>query len=247
MVSNRESKFIKSLQLKKFRSSEGKFLVEGAKNVLELIESDLEKDSLYVTRQFSEDNLDCLRQLKIEITEVKEADLIKIGTFKSNNAALAVANIPNLPALDLSQDLTLALDRIKDPGNLGTIIRIADWYGIKNIVCSEDSVDCFNPKVVAATMGSFTRVKVYYQSLEDLVRNVENVYATSLEGKNLHHAEFSTPAVVLLGNESSGLGDRLADLATRKIKIPGYGGAESLNVAVSTAVFCDNFIRMIKK
>ncbi len=247
MVSNRESKFIKSLQLKKFRQSEQRFIVEGAKNVLELLASDYEIASLYVTRDFLSSHPKLIGASAIEPEVVKEADLVKVGTFKTNNAALAVAKIPEWPVPDTTAKLTIALDRINDPGNLGTIIRIADWYGVGNIICSADSVDCYNPKVIAATMGSFARVKVHYLDLNAVVEKYKNVYATELNGENLHEAQVETPALVLMGSESTGLDPELAERANKKVKIPGYGAAESLNVAVSTAVFCDNFMRMIKK
>ena len=245
MVSNRESKFIKSLQLKKFRTAERKFIVEGAKNVLELLESDILVHSLFITEDFHHDHKELLDGSKVEMKIVSEKELIRIGTFKSNNAGLAIAHIPEMASLRPAE-LTLGFDQISDPGNLGTIIRIADWYGVKQIVCSEDSVDCFSPKVVNATMGSFARVEVHYLDLSVLVKKYDHVCATHLEGEDLHESIFQKPTLALFGNESSGLSQELADQATKKVKIKGYGGAESLNVAISAAVFCDNFKRMTK-
>ena len=245
MISNRESKFIKSLQLKKFRQLENQFVVEGAKNVLELLQSDLEVVKIYATVDFSEKYKGQLSRYEDSLVEAKEADLKKVGSFTSNNAALALVKMPQPTKVDTSQSI-LAFDRIKDPGNLGTVIRIADWYGFKQIVCSPESVDCYNPKVISATMGSFARVRVHYADLAELLRNSAHVYGTTLQGDNIHQLKFQEPAVVVFGNESEGLADELKQYLTQEVFIPGYGGAESLNVAVSTAVFCDNFRRLLK-
>lgn len=245
MISNRESKFIKSLQLKKFRQLENQFVVEGAKNVLELLQSSFEVVKVYTTADFLEKNQNTLGTRSHLIQEAKEADLKKAGSFTSNNAALALVKIPKPIDIDASQSI-LAFDRIKDPGNLGTVIRIADWYGFKQIVCSPESVDCYNPKVISATMGSFARVQVHYADLGQLLQNADHVYGTTLQGDNIHELKFQEPAVVVFGNESEGLADDLKQYLTQEVFIPGYGGAESLNVAVSTAVFCDNFRRLLK-
>lgn len=244
MISNRESKFIKSLQLKKFRQLENQFVVEGAKNVLELLQSDLEVVKIYATVDFSEKYKAQLSRYEDSLVEAKEADLKKVGSFTSNNAALALVKMPEPTKVDTSQSI-LAFDRIKDPGNLGTVIRIADWYGFKQIVCSPESVDCYNPKVISATMGSFARVRVHYADLAELLQNSAHVYGTTLQGDNIHELKFQEPAVVVFGNESEGLADDLKPYLTQEVFIPGYGGAESLNVAVSTAVFCDNFRRLL--
>ncbi|WP_456461436.1 TrmH family RNA methyltransferase [Reichenbachiella sp.] len=245
MISNRESKFIKSLQLKKFRQLENQFVVEGAKNVLELLQSDLEVIKVFGTPDFLNKYEDTLSKHSELVTEAKEAELKKVGSFTSNNAALALVKIPAQTEIDSSQSI-LAFDRIKDPGNLGTVIRIADWYGFKQIVCSPESVDCYNPKVISATMGSFARVQVHYTDLGELLQNSAHVYGTTLQGDNIHELKFQEPAVVVFGNESEGLAEDLKKHLTQEVYIPGYGGAESLNVAVSTAVFCDNFRRLLK-
>ncbi|WP_422359792.1 TrmH family RNA methyltransferase [Reichenbachiella sp.] len=245
MISNRESKFIKSLQLKKFRQLENQFVVEGAKNVLELLQSDLEVIRVFATNDFLSKYQERLSEYSEVLTEVKEADLKKVGSFTSNNAALALVKVPEQSEMDSSQSI-LAFDRIKDPGNLGTVIRIADWYGFKQIVCSTESVDCYNPKVISATMGSFARVQVHYADLGEILQKSKHVYGTTLQGDNIHELKFQEPAVVVFGNESEGLADDLRQYLTQEVFIPGYGGAESLNVAVSTAVFCDNFRRLLK-
>lgn len=245
MISNRESKFIKSLQLKKFRQLENQFVVEGAKNVLELLQSDLEVIRVFATNDFLTKHQETLSNYPELLTEAKETDLKKVGSFASNNAALALVKIPAPTDIDTTKSI-LAFDRIKDPGNLGTVIRIADWYGFKQIVCSPESVDCYNPKVISATMGSFARVQVHYADLGQLLEKSEHVYGTTLQGDNIHQLKFNEPAVVVFGNESEGLAEDLKQHLTQEVYIPGYGGAESLNVAVSTAVFCDNFRRLLK-
>lgn len=245
MISNRESKFIKSLQLKKFRLQERRFLVEGAKNVLELLRSELEVDQVLATKPFVEQFYSEILDKANDHLVVKENDLIKLGTLKSNNAALAIARMPVERAFDVSTGLTLAYDRINDPGNLGTAIRIADWYGLKNIVCSPDSVDCYNPKVIASSMGSFARIRIYYEDLTNLIGGPWHTYATGLVGECIYDIEPKTPSVVMFGSESHGLDTGLQSSADQLVTIPGYGSAESLNIGVSTGIFCDNFTRLM--
>ncbi|PIB34351.1 hypothetical protein BFP72_02395 [Reichenbachiella sp. 5M10] len=247
MISIKESKFIKSLQLKKFRKLENRFIVEGAKNVLELMSSDFVVDTLYVTEAFRSSHFeiwDGREDLVVRL--VTEKELSKVGVFTNNNAALAVARIKEDASMDFSKSL-LAFDRVKDPGNLGTIIRIADWYGFDTIVCSLDSVDCYNPKVVSATMGSFVRVRVVYAEIAEVVRRATCTYGATLQGEDIHAIDFKDPALILFGNESTGIAPELIEQLDQQVKIPAYGQAESLNVAVSTAVFCDNFRRVLKK
>lgn len=243
MISNKESKFIKSLQLKKFRKLENKFLVEGAKNVLELFRSDLSVVQCFGTESFISKYQQEIggRELRV----VAEKELVKVGSLSTNNAALAVVEIPEQESSDFSKSV-LGFDRVKDPGNLGTIIRIADWYGFEQIVCSPDSVDCYNPKVVAATMGSFARVRVVYDDLENWIDHMPHTYGATLNGDHIHELSFKEPALLLFGNESTGISEDLIARLDQEVKIPAFGGAESLNVAVSTAVFCDNFRRVLK-
>ncbi|MBU2914515.1 TrmH family RNA methyltransferase [Reichenbachiella agariperforans] len=246
MISNKESKFIKSLQLKKFRKLENRFIVEGAKNVLELIRSELRVDRCFVTETFMGNYREEVAAAAVACTVVSEKELSKVGVFTNNNAALAIAEIPQEQALDYSRSM-LGFDRVKDPGNLGTIIRIADWYGFDTIVCSPDSVDCYNPKVVSATMGSFARVRVVYADLPEVVGQMETCYGATLNGDDIHRVSFKEPALILFGNESTGIAPALIAQLDQEVKIPAYGGAESLNVGVSTAVFCDNFRRVLNK
>lgn len=244
MLSKRLIKYFKSLQLKKYRRQERKFLVEGAKGVTELLKSGLEVEYLLLTADFRTE-LETVVSLKGEVLDVSEKELIQVGTFQSNNAGLAVASMPEEQALSLDEnELVLALDDIRDPGNLGTILRIADWYGITRVICSKECADVFNPKVVNASMGSFSRIQVWYEELEGFLKETNlPVYGALLEGDNIYQTELKTSGILLMGNESKGIQPDLIPYITQPVHIPRRGGAESLNVSVATAVILDNFFR----
>lgn len=244
MLSKRQSKYFKSLQLKKYRQLEGKFLVEGAKGVEEVLQSDYEVECLVGTSDYLNGLSTVLKSKAQEVVEAKEVDLVQIGTFKSNKTGVAVVKIPSHEQIKYGKTgLVLALDGVNDPGNLGTIIRIADWYGIQHIVCSEDTADVYNPKVINSTMGSFTRVKVTYSNLKQFVSASGcKVYGALLEGESIYKAELGD-GIILMGSESHGISNELREYVTHPILIPGRGGAESLNVGVATAVVLDNFFR----
>ena len=246
MFSKAVVKYVKSLQVKKYRSQHQAFVVEGAKSVLELLQSDFKIQHLFVTESFVNEHTAILSKgFKYDV--VTEKELVAAGTFSSNNAALAVASMRKLPPLALrEQDFVIALDDIRDPGNLGTIIRIADWYGIEHVVCSETCADFYNPKVISATMGSFTRIKVHYLNLPEwLAQHTQkfNIYGASLAGENLHRMQLKPEGIVVLGNEANGISPEVARQVNRLIKIPAFGKAESLNVATATAIIIDNFKR----
>jgi RNA methyltransferase, TrmH family len=246
MLSKAIQKYVNSLQIKKYRNQHQAFVVEGAKSVLELLQSDFELQHLFITEDFEREHGNMLgKGIRYEL--VTEQELVKAGTFSSNNAALAVAGMRQLPALDFSSsDFAIALDDIRDPGNLGTIIRIADWYGISTIVCSETCADFYNPKTISATMGSFTRVKAYYLDLADWLGKLPDevaVYGASLDGDNIHSIPLRPQGIVVMGNEANGLRPEVARQVNRLIKIPAFGRAESLNVATATAIIIDNFMR----
>lgn len=246
MISKQQVKFVKSLKLKKYRNKAALFLVEGAKNVSELLSSDYEIQRLFVTEKFLVEFPHHMIS-KNDYVVCNEKNLVDLGTFKSNEYALAIAKIRSLP-MDISNDkLVLALDDVSDPGNLGTIIRIADWYGIKSIIASLESADFYNPKVINASMGSFTRVNINYLDLLEFIKSNKShrVYGAVLNGENVHRVEFDEPSILLMGNESNGISSSLIKCLDKKITIPGFGGAESLNVAVSTAIICDNFLRQL--
>lgn len=246
MLSKATLKYVNSLQVKKYRTQHQVFVVEGAKSVLELLQSDFELQHLFITEDFLQEHGNKLSKgTPYEL--VKEQDLVKAGTFSSNNAALAVAHMRQLAPLRFNpSDFAIALDDIRDPGNLGTIIRIADWYGIHTVICSDSCADFYNPKTIAATMGSFTRVKAHYLDLAQWLGELPDetaVYGASLAGENIHRMQLPPQGIVVMGNEANGIRPEVAQQVNRLIKIPAFGKAESLNVATATAIIIDNFMR----
>ena len=178
---------------------------------------------------------------------VTPKDLERMGEFASNDSALAVVEMQDNKELQLEgEEFILVLDGINDPGNLGTIIRIADWYGITKIICSENTAEVYNSKVISASMGSFTRVKLYYCDLIEYLKKVKAlVYGAELHGQDVHTLKFASSGFILLGSEASGISKDVQSFITEKITIPRYGQAESLNVAVAAAIICDNLRRVI--
>ena len=246
MISKNKAKFIKSLQIKKFREEYNQFVVEGAKSVLELLQSDFKIHLLAASVGFLKEHRNKLKAIPdIELMEATEEELGSVSSFKTNNSAIAVAEFKsNSPLNPEKEEFVLMLDHVRDPGNMGTIIRIADWYGIRKIICSEASVDFYNPKVISASMGSFTRVQAYYTNLLSfLEKNKAPVYAAELTGENVHQISFERNGILLMGNESEGVSVDLKKYITKSVHIPRFGMAESLNVAVATAVICDNLRR----
>jgi len=242
MISKAKTKLIKSLQVKKYRKQEQCFLAEGAKTVQELLDSDFEIVTLLATHNF----LSTLERLpSCEIIEVTENDLAGLAEFQTNNAALSVVKMkPNIPVFPLENEWAIVLDDIRDPGNLGTIIRTADWYGINKVIASDETADFYNSKVISATMGSFTRVEIFYTSLQNYLAEYKgNVYGAYLKGEDVHQKNFSRGGVLLIGSESHGISPALEQFVTDKITIPSYGKAESLNAAIATGIICDNIRR----
>jgi len=247
MLSKNFAKHIKSLQLKKYRKEEQKFLVEGAKSVLELLTSDFKIYAIVCTEAFWQANKSKLQTSGAEIIIAKENELTAISSLQNNDSALAEVAMKENNPFQINQDeLAIALDDVRDPGNLGTIIRIADWYGIKKIICSENTAEFYNPKVIIASMGSFTRTSLFYTPLERYLEELKlPIYGAFLEGENIHHLSLKEKGgIVLMGNESNGISPNVGKLVNKKISIPGFGEAESLNVAIATAVICDNFRRL---
>jgi TrmH family RNA methyltransferase len=241
MLSKAKIKFIKSLQIKKYRKQEQSFVVQGAKSVQELLNSDFETLMVVGTSDY-EERLDLKRD--VEYVVASEKDLAALGEFQTNDAVLAVARTkPNTPA-SRPEAFTLLLDDIRDPGNLGTILRTADWYGINSIIASPETADLYNPKVISATMGSFTRIHVYYENLETILSNkTGRVFGAYLKGNDVHKERFEGGGMVIIGNESRGIAPQFEKYITDKITIPRFGGAESLNAAIATAIICDNIRR----
>jgi RNA methyltransferase, TrmH family len=245
MITKNQIKYIQSLQLKKNRILHKAFTVEGAKNVLELLASSLSIELLFVTEHFYKENRIVLDNQTCQFEIVSITDLERLGTFASNNAAFAVVKTYENIKLFSENDLVLVLDDIRDPGNLGTIIRIADWYGIKKIICSENTVDFYNPKVIAATMGSFARINLYYTDLAVFFKENKAKYIAGaiMNGTSIYESDLPKTGYLVIGNESNGISDEIMEVLTHKLTIPKRGGAESLNAGVATAILLDNFFR----
>ena len=241
MFSKSQIKFIKSLTKKKIRMKEGLFIIEGKKGILELLDSRLKLHSLYTTA----DVFDAPEHL---ISVVSEAELKKISNLNTPQTALAIFHMPKTEISEAG-GLQLALDEIQDPGNLGTIIRMCDWFGVEQLLCSHGTVDCYNPKVVQATMGSISRVQIHYVNLpEYLAAAKENlpVYGAFLEGENIYSHPLPAEGILVMGNEANGISSEVEELITQKLVIPQFGSSqktESLNVATATAIFLSEFRR----
>jgi RNA methyltransferase, TrmH family len=248
MLSKTKAKFIKSLQDKKYRHENKLFLVEGAKSTLELLSSDFTISEFYCTDKFMKEHKNELSNQRLSYSLVTENELSTISSYSNNNAALAVVQMKPQHRFNYhGNEWVIVLEHIQDPGNLGTIIRIADWYGITKIICSETTTDFYNPKVISSTMGSFARVVVYYENLYAVLKESKQpIVAAHLNGANMHRTTFPDGGYLIMGNESLGITDKLMELVSTSICIPRYGHAESLNVAVATAIICDA-IRRPKK
>ncbi len=238
---------VRSLQEKKYREKTGLFLVEGEKSVVETLNSDFDIQTLLTTKSFYTKYQKLIQKKKVNYEIVETGEIEKVSALESNDSALVIVKQKQtvLGDIKISENETvLALDNIRDPGNLGTIIRIADWYGIKKIIASVGTVDFYNPKVISATKGSFTRVEVYYADLNIFLSEVKvPVLGAFMTGKNVHQFNFPKRGILVMGNESNGITPEIEKLVTEKITIPSFGGAESLNVAIATAVMLDNLRR----
>ena len=239
MVSKSQIKLITSLGQKKYRQKNGLFVAEGIKVIGELLNSDFRLEKLFASEAIFE-------VAKDQFVLIEERELKKISFLKTPQTALGLFKIPQRN-LGVLQDLTLALDGVRDPGNLGTIIRLCDWFGVKNLVCSKDTVDCFNPKVIQSTMGSITRVNVVYRDLSEFLQS-QNImsYGTFMNGENVYQKRLQQKSVLVLGNEANGINSEIENLITEKISIPQFGQSqetESLNVAAATAIFLSEFRR----
>ncbi len=240
MLSKNQIKFIRSLKKKKFRQANRLFLAEGVKVVDELISSSFKIHKIYGTASFQ-------NTLKIdELQIITEKELKMISDFTNPNQVIGIFEIPEKKE-PLNQGLTVALDDINDPGNLGTIIRLCDWFSVSQLICSTNTVDCFNPKVVQASMGSLTRVQINYVDLSAYL-SVEKreIYGTFLDGENIYSSKHEMNSILVLGNEANGISERIEALVQRKLTIPQFGDqkqTESLNVATATAIFLSEFRR----
>ena len=250
MVSKALGKYVQSLHQKKYRHRHGAFLVEGGKSVLELLSSDLETEHVLATPEFA-DQYHAQLPPRLLLSLATEQELTQLGTLATNTPALAIARqpaAPPLPPMLPETGLLLALDEVRDPGNLGTLLRLADWYGLPGVVLSPGCADAYAPKTVAASMGAFARVRVWERDLTEWLPTlppVVGIYGADLEGDNVHRLSLKPAGVLVMGSESHGLTPGVAAALTRKLHIPrGAGGqAESLNVAISAAILLDNFFR----
>ena len=252
MLSKNKIKFIRSLSRKKIRDQENLFLAEGNKLVLEALSSNLSVKLVAATESFFSANT-VVQSRGSELIVCSEDEIRKASLLKNPQQALAIVEKPleKLNLAELSSEFSLALDFIQDPGNLGTIIRIADWFGIQNILCSTDTVDCYNPKVIQASMGSIFRVKLHYMDLTEMIEQATKtqlpVFGTFLDGENIYQAVLPANGVLVMGNEGNGISTEIERLIQHKIHIPSFQvdeiGSESLNVATATAICCSEFKR----
>lgn len=240
MLSKNQIKLINSLKQKKYRQQHQLFVAEGIKTVSELLHSNLQLSHLYTTTlQF--DVLDDL------MTKITESELKKISFLKNPNSVLAIFKIPKPQSIDFTK-MVIALDDVRDPGNLGTIIRLCDWFGVRDLICSEETVDCFNPKVVQASMGSITRVNISYVNLEKVIKTQKGstVFGAFMDGENVYTSKLPESGILILGNEANGISSQISSLVTKRITIPRFGNlqeTESLNVANATAILLSEFKR----
>ena len=239
MISKNEVKYIQSLYHKKTRDEEGLFIAEGVKLVNELLQSDFVIKKIYATDEWSNES-----QHK-NVQYVQKSELQKISNLITPNHVLALAEQRKLAANPVEKNnLTIVLDGIQDPGNLGTIIRIADWFGINQVVASTDTVDVYNPKVIQSTMGSIIRVKVWYKDIMTLLQNAAvPVYGALLNGENIYSLNKIDEGMLVIGNESKGIRDHILPFIQSAITIPKRGNAESLNAAVATGIILSHLIK----
>src|SRR5690606_25322227 len=241
MLSKAQITLIKSLQHKKFRIQHNLFVVEGIKSVSEFIHSSYKVQQIFSTAD-AHTKLDKIPQnIKYEI--VPDAAFSKLSGLKSPQGTLALVELPSsaehFDSSQLKGRHSIVLDDVQDPGNLGTIIRTAEWFGIDNIICSMNTVDAFNPKVVQATMGSLSRVRIYYVDIEAFIQTTSlPIFAALLDGQSIYTTDFGKEGLIVMGNEGNGIRKSLLEKVDHKVTIPRIGEAESLNVAVATTVFC---------
>jgi len=245
MLSKNQIKEIRALHISKYRKQEKSFIVEGPKIVAEFINSKYNVTKVFALEEWINEN----SSIHANIERITPKELQAISLLKTPNQVLAIASYPDKKSFNYHEDdLVLALDSIQDPGNLGTIIRIADWFGINKLVCSIETADAYNPKVIQASMGALTRVNFCYTNLENWLSKLSSetpIYGTLLEGDNIYETELSNKGVIVIGNEGNGISPEIQSLIKQRITIPAYGNSmmESLNAAVATAIVCAEFRR----
>lgn len=241
MLTKNQIKLIKSLSSKKNRTENKLFVAEGSKVISEFLKSDYVLDSLYTT------DSDLFKIQKKHVELISESELNKISFLTTPNVCLALFKI-KVSQITSTNGLTLVLDTINDPGNLGTIIRLCDWFGIEQVICSQDTVDVYNPKVIQSTMGSLTRVTIHYQNITSvLTQKNMPVYGTFMDGDNIYKQSLPSNGFIVMGNEANGISKEIEQLVTHRITIPQFGTnmeTESLNVATATAIILSEFKRL---
>lgn len=247
MISKSQIKQVKALHLKKFRDEEKLFIAEGIKVVNEIINTNPEIiHQLFVTESYLQGNSNALLNKKVEYITVSEEDLKKISTQSQPNNVLALCYYfeEMAPEMDLTKQFSFYLDDIRDPGNLGTILRMADWFGIEEIFCSKQSTDLYNPKTIQSAMGSFLRVKIHYCDLYEVVKKDIPVYGAVMKGENIYKAKLEN-GLIIIGNEANGINEKNLKFITHPITIPRSesSATESLNAAMATAIICSEFFR----
>lgn len=238
MVTKNQIKLVASLKQKKYRSQHGLFVVEGEKLVKELLQSGVRPYIIFTDEKLGSINFK-------EAEQVSGAVLKQMSSLKQPNGVLGVFHISEPNVVD-DRDWIVALDAVRDPGNLGTIIRLCDWFGIKHLVCSTDTVDCYNPKVLQATMGSIARVNMVYTDLPDFLKKAGSpVYGAFMYGEPIYGKSLPENGILVMGNEANGISDKVSKWVTERISIPQFGGetAESLNVATATAILLNEIRR----
>jgi TrmH family RNA methyltransferase len=245
MLSKSQISFIKSLHQKKYRKENGIFIIEGIKSIAEFIQSNYQVHSIYCLSQYQ--SLLPTLPANIKLFEVNNAELDKISTLQTPQGILALVNIPNPPVFNtetLKNVFSLVLDGVQDPGNMGTIIRTADWFGFKQIICANNCVEVYNPKTVQATMGSLSRINIFYEDLPSVLKGIKlPVFGAVLDGTSIYKTDWGKEGLVILGNEGQGITPEVMKLITHPVTIPRIGGAESLNVAISAAILCADISR----
>ena len=239
MISKNEAKYIQSLYRKKNRDANEMFIAEGPKLIDELLQSDFIIKKMYATDEWIENNT-----ASIPVISVTSSELQRISNLETPNKVLAIVEKkkPKIPSL--ANKITIALDGLQDPGNLGTIIRIADWFGVEDIIASGDTADVYNPKVVQSTMGSLIRVNIFYTDLNSFLKDVDvTIYGALLDGKNIYEMKPMKEGIILIGNESKGVQQDLLKLASHRITIPKAGQAESLNAAVAAGIILSQILK----
>ena len=240
MLTKKVVKYIQSLTHKKFREEEGVFVAEGPKVITEfLLAGNIECEGIYAEKEWLENNKHLISFLPGDkVTEIDNQLLARISHLKTPNQVVGIFKKPKSSYPEIKNKVSIMLDDLQDPGNMGTIIRTADWFGVENIICSGNSVDCYNQKVVQSTMGSLLRVNVFYTDLISFIKQNEGIkiYAAALEGNSIFRMDRIDEGIILIGNESKGISNELFNISAEKITIPKFGHAESLNAAVAMGI-----------